>query len=57
MNLLETQPFEKKSHLSSSSEKDIFGNFFSRIIHYNKHQRTTYKGAHGFLTVIVQMIR
>ena len=44
----------KKRQLSR--EKKIFGLFFSRFIECDKSQRTTYKGAQGFLTITVEFI-
>ena len=39
--LLKTQIFEKEAHFQL---KKIIGPIFSRIIEYDKHQRTTHRG-------------
>ena len=52
--LSKTQRFGKKP---SSHWKRTFWHIFPRIIEYNKHRRTNYKGAQGFLTFFVKMIR
>ena len=52
--LLKTQTFEKNATFPM---KESFWAIFSRIIEYEKLQRTIYKGSEGFLTSIVQLIR
>ena len=53
--LLKTQTFEKEKLFFK--RKIFFGRFFSRIIKYEKPQKTNYKGTPGIVIVVLQVIR
>ena len=53
--LLKTQIFEKKKAIFQ--EKKRFWPIFSRIIEYDKPQRTIYEGPQGILAITVEVKR
>ena len=53
-SLVKTQIFEKKGY---SSNGKLFTPRFSRIVEFDKHQGTAYKGPQGNLTINVEDIR